>query len=370
MIIGVPKEVKTDEFRVGITPLNVALLVDDGHEVFVETTAGEGSGFSDDEYRDVGAKIASTAKELYEKAHLIVKVKEPQPSEYGFLNEKHTLFCYLHLAPTKELTVVLMQKRVCAIAYETVAIGRELPLLKPMSEVAGSMAPIVGAYHLSRYQGGNGVLICGSEGVEAAKVLVVGAGNAGFNAAKIASGMGADVTVINRTSPKLEELKKQLPHVKTLLYSENAILEAIKSSDMVVGAVLVHGGAPTPKLISREILKEMKEGAVIVDIAIDQGGISEASRPTTHTNPTFIEEGVLHYCVANMPGAYPKTSTVALSNATISYVRRLANEGVIKAIGNDASFALGVNVYGGAVTNRAVAETHNLEFKALDMEDK
>ncbi|MBE0515061.1 alanine dehydrogenase [Sulfurimonas sp.] len=370
MIIGVPKEVKTDEFRVGVTPSNVALLLDEGHEVFIETTAGEGSGFSDAEYTNVGAKIVATAKELYEKAHLIVKVKEPQPSEYGFLNQKHTLFCYLHLATTKELTVVLMQKRVCAIAYETVALGRELPLLKPMSEVAGSMAPIVGAYHLSRYKGGDGVLICGSEGVEAAKVLVVGAGNAGFNAAKMAYGMGADVTVINRTSPKLEELKKLLPHVRTLLYSENAFLEAIKSSDMVVGAVLIHGGAPTPKFITYEILKEMKNGSILVDITIDQGGISEASHPTTHTNPTFIEEGVLHYCVANMPGAYPKTSTAALSNATISYVRRLANEGVIKATGNDESLALGVNVFNGALTNRAVAEAHNLEFKALDMEDK
>ncbi|MDT8337618.1 MAG: alanine dehydrogenase [Sulfurimonas sp.] len=370
MIIGVPKEVKTDEFRVGITPSNIAFLVDDGHEVFVETMAGEGSGFSDAEYRDVGAKIVFSAKELYEKAHLVVKVKEPQPSEYGFLNEKHTLFCYLHLAPTKELTVVLMQKRVCAIAYETVAQGRELPLLKPMSEIAGSMAPIVGAYHLSRYKGGDGVLICGSEEVEAAKVLVVGAGNAGFNAAKIASGMGADVTVINRTPSRLEELKKQLPHVRTLLYSENAFLEAIKSSDMVIGAVLIHGGAPTPKFISREILKEMKNGSILVDITIDQGGISEASHPTTHTNPTFIEERVLHYCVANMPGAYPKTSTVALSNATISYVRKLANDGVINAIRNNASLALGVNVFNGALTNRAVAEAHNLEYKALDIEDK
>jgi len=366
MIIGVPKEVKTDEFRVGITPSNVALLLDEGHEVFVETTAGLGSGFSDDEYINVGAKIANTAKELYENAILIVKVKEPQPSEYGFLKKRHTLFCYLHLAPAKELTAVLMQKRVCAIAYETVALGRELPLLKPMSEIAGSMAPIVGAYHLSRYRGGEGVLICGSDGVSPAKVLVVGAGNAGFNAAKIASGMGADVTVINRTLPKLEELKKELPHVETVLYSEYAFFEALKTADMVVGAVLVHGGAATPKFISREILKEMKRGCVLVDITIDQGGISEASRPTTHTNPTFIEEGVLHYCVANMPGAYPKTSTVALSNATISYVKKLADDGVVNAIKNDASLALGVNVFNGTLTNRAVAEVHNFEFSAIE----
>lgn len=366
MVIGIPKEVKTDEFRVGATPSNVAVLVSDGHELFVQSSAGVGSGFSDEEYVNAGAKIAASAKELYEKAHLIVKVKEPQPSEYEFLNEKHTLFCYLHLAPAKELTKALVQKRVCAIAYETVALGGELPLLKPMSEIAGSMAPIVGAYHLSRYQGGEGILICGSEGVEAAKVLVIGAGNAGFSAAKIASGMGADVMVINRTAPKLEELKKLLPNVKTALYSEEIFLEAIKVSDIVIGAVLVHGGAPTPKFITCKMLKEMKNGAVVVDIAIDQGGTSEVSHPTTHTNPIFIEEGVLHYCVANMPGAYPKTSTLALSNATISYVRKLANDGVINAIKNDASLALGVNVYNGAVTNFSVASTHNLEFRSIE----
>ncbi|MFA5233731.1 MAG: alanine dehydrogenase [Sulfurimonas sp.] len=366
MIIGIPKEVKTDEFRVGATPSNVAVLVSDAHELFVESGAGEGSGFSDEEYANAGAKIAPSAKELYEKALLIVKVKEPQPSEYEFLNEKHTLFCYLHLAPAKELTKALVQKRVCAIAYETVALGGELPLLKPMSEIAGSMAPIVGAYHLSRYQGGEGILICGSEGVEAAKVLVIGAGNAGFSAAKIASGMGAEVTVINRTAPKLDELKKLLPNVKTALYSEKIFLEAIKASDIVIGAVLVHGGAPTPKFITCKMLKEMKRGAVVVDIAIDQGGISEVSHPTTHTNPIFTEEGVLHYCVANMPGAYPKTSTLALSNATISYVRKLANEGVVNAIKNDASLALGVNVCRGAVTNLSVANTHNLEFKSIE----
>ncbi|WP_310441381.1 alanine dehydrogenase [Sulfurimonas sp.] len=367
MIIGIPKEVKTDEFRVGTTPANVAALVGDGHKVVIQSGAGEGSGFSDYEYANAGARVVPNARELYKEATLIVKVKEPQPAEYEFLNEKHTLFCYLHLAPTKELTAVLVQKRVCAIAYETVAVGNELPLLKPMSEIAGSMAPIVGAYHLSRYQGGEGVLICGSEGVAAAKVLVIGAGNAGFNAAKIATGMGADVTVINRTVPKLEELKKILPNVKAVLYSNELFFEAIKVSDIVVGAVLIHGGASAPKLITRDMLKGMKNGAVLVDITIDQGGISEISHPTTHTNPIFIEEGVLHYCVANMPGAYPKTSTIALSNATISYVRKLANDGILQAIKNDTSLALGVNVYNGVVTNRAVAEVHNLEFREIEL---
>ncbi len=366
MVIGIPKEVKIDEFRVGATPSNIAVLVADGHMVFVQSGAGIGSGFSDADYADAGADIATDARDLYEKASLIVKVKEPQPSEYSFLNEKHTLFCYLHLAPAKELTDVLVQKKVCAIAYETVAIGNELPLLKPMSEIAGSMAPIVAAYHLSRYQGGEGVLICGSEGVAPAKVLVIGAGNAGFSAAKIATGMGADVTVINRTVPKLDELKKELPKVKSILYSKDALIEALRVSDIVIGAVLVHGGAPTPKFITREMLKEMKNGSVVVDIAIDQGGTSEVSHPTTHTNPIFTEEGVLHYCVANMPGAYPKTSTLALSNATISYVRKLANEGVVNAIKNDSALALGVNVCSGVVTNISVAKTHNFEYRAIE----
>lgn len=367
MIIGVPKEVKSSEFRVGITPLNVALLVQEAHKVVIQSSAGIGSGFSDAEYIKAGAIIVGSAKEVYDEAQLIVKVKEPQPSEYEFLSEKHTLFCYLHLAPVKELTKALVQKRVCAIAYETVAVGGELPLLKPMSEIAGSMAPMVGAYHLSRYQGGEGVLISGANGVGGAKVLIIGAGNAGFASAKIAVGMGADVTVLNRTMPKLEYLQKELLHVKIFLYSTELLYEIIKEFDIVIGTVLIRGGASAPKLITTNMLKEMKEGSVLVDIAIDQGGISESSKPTTHTDPIFIQEGVLHYCVANMPGAYPKTSSVALSNATIFYVRKLANEGVLNAVKNDASLALGVNVFNGAVTNRAVAQIHNLEFKELEV---
>ena len=366
MIIGVPKEVKSSEFRVGITPSNVACLVKEAHKVVVQSSAGIGSGFSDAEYIKAGATIAQSAKELYDEAWLIVKVKEPQPSEYGFLKENHTLFCYLHLAAMPELTSVLIEKKVCAIAYETVSVDNELPLLKPMSEVAGKMSPIVAAYHLSRYQGGEGILISGAGGVAGANVLVIGAGNAGANAAKIATGMGADVTVINRTMPKLEQLQKEIPGVKTILYSHEKLGEMLKDADVVISTVLIHGGASAPKLITRDMLKEMKEGAVFVDIAIDQGGTAESSKPTTHTNPVFLEEGVLHYCVANMPGAYPKTSSVALSNATISYVRKLANEGVLNAVKNDASLALGVNIFNGAVTNRAVAETYNLEFKELE----
>jgi alanine dehydrogenase len=365
MTIGIPKEVKTDEFRVGATPSNVALLVGDGHKVLVQSSAGEGSGFCDKEYLDAGAEILSSAKELYNKAKLIVKVKEPQASEYDLLNENHTLFCYLHLAPLEELTSVLMEKKVCAIAYETVAVGNELPLLKPMSEIAGKMAPIVAAYHLSRYQGGEGILISGSDGVTSAKVLIIGAGNAGFNAAKIAIGMGADVTVLNRSSSKFQQMKTILPSLKTAVYSPEILGELLKGFDIVISSVLIHGGSWAPKLITRDMLRDMKDGTVLVDIAIDQGGISETSRPTTHTNPIYIEEGVLHYCVANMPGAYPKTATVALTNATLAYIRKLANDGCINAIKNDSSLGLGVNVFNGVITNKAVAQVQGLEFQTL-----
>ena len=365
MVIGIPKEVKADEFRVGATPSNIALLVEDGHRVLVQEGAGEGSGFSDKEYLNAGAEILLSAKELYDKARLIVKVKEPQTSEYEYLNKSHTLFCYLHLAPLKELVSVLIEKRVCAIAYETVAVKNQLPLLKPMSEIAGKMAPMVGAYHLSRYQGGEGILISGSDGVRAANVLVIGAGNAGFNAVKIATGMGGNVTVLNRTTPKLEKVQKLLPDAKTVVYSPEILSELLKDSDIVIGAVLIPGGVSAPKLITRNMLKYMKDGAIFVDIAIDQGGISGSSKPTTHTNPIYVEEGVLHYCVANMPGAYPKTATVALTNATIPYIRKLANNGCINSIKNDSALSLGVNIFNGFVTNKAVAEAQDLEFQTL-----
>lgn len=362
MTIGIPKEVKTDEFRVGATPENIAQLVKNGHSVNIQTTAGVGSGFSDEEYQNNGAKIVLDARTLYENSQLIVKVKEPQKSEYELLNEKHTLFCYLHLAPLKELTSVLVEKKVCAIAYETVALENELPLLKPMSEIAGKMAPVIGAYHLSRYQGGEGVLISGADGVSPAKVLVIGAGNAGFSAAKIALGMGADVSVINRSMPKLTLLKDALPSAKVELFSHEKLLSLLEEADIVISSVLIHGGDATPKLISRETLSRMKEGSIIVDITIDQGGISEASRPTTHTQPVFTENGVLHYCVANMPGAYPKTSTVALTNATLPYILELANSGTVDALKNNEALKSGLNVFNGVVRNSAVAKIHGFEF--------
>ena len=366
MIIGIPKEVKTDEFRVGATPLNVLELVNDGHEVLIQKSAGEGSGFSDDEYSKAGAEVVESAKAVYYKATLIVKVKEPQPSEYELLNEKHTLFCYLHLAPLKELTSVLVEKNLCAIAYETVAKEGELPLLKPMSQIAGRMAPTVAAHLLSRYQGGEGILISGATGVEAAKILVIGAGNAGYGAAEVAYGLGGNVTVLNRTEPKLEQIKKTLPLAKTELYSASKLEELLKNSDVVISTVLVHGGASTPNLITKEMLEGMKKGSVLVDITIDQGGISDSSRPTTHTNPVFIDNGVLHYCVANMPGAYPKTATLALTNATFPYIQKLANSGIVEAIKNDFSLGLGVNVFKGNITNPAIAETFNFKYEELN----
>ena len=366
MNIGIPKEVKTDEFRVGATPSNILTLVKAGHKVYVEKSAGEGSGFSDEEYKDAAAEVVESAKELYENSNLIVKVKEPQASEYEFLNESHTLFCYLHLAPIKELSLELMKKRVCAIAYETVSHENELPLLKPMSEIAGKMAPVVGAHHLSRYQGGEGVLISGADGVSPANVLVLGAGNAGYNAAKIAFGMGAEVTVLNRSAPKLQELNKSLPSVKTKLFSQDTLEKELKEADIVISSVLIHGGSGAPKLITKEMLRSMKQGSVIVDIAIDQGGTSELSRPTTHSNPVFREEGVIHYCVANMPGAYPKSATTALTNATFEYVLKLADMGTIESIKSNKALALGVNVFNGVMTNSAIAKLQGLEFQDIE----
>ena len=365
MTIGVPKEIKSDEYRVGLTPSNVRSLVQKGHKLFIQSGAGIGSGFDDLEYKNSGAILVDGAKLLYNSATLIIKVKEPQSDEYELLNSSHTLFCYLHLAPLRELASALVKNGVCAIAYETIAKNNSLPLLKPMSDIAGKMAPTVAAYHLSKYQGGEGILISGAEGVEPANVLVIGAGNAGFNAVKIATGMGANVTVINRSLPKMQELTKLFPKVKTEIYSPQTLLNLLKEADIIISTVLIHGGATTPKLITRDMLKQMKSGSVLVDITIDQGGISESSRATTHTKPVFIEEGVIHYCVANMPGAYPKTATIALTNATLPYILELAENGTTNAIKNDSSLALGVNVYKGVVTNKAVAKALNFNYKDL-----
>lgn len=366
MLIGIPKEVKTDEYRVGATPDNVVSWVKKGLKVHVQCGAGEGSGFSDNAYENAGATMHATAASLYAAADLIVKVKEPQKEEYAFLNASHTLFCYIHLAPLKGLAEVLMRRKVTVIAYETVTLkDGTLPLLKPMSEIAGKMSATVGAHHLNRYQGGAGVLLGGAAGVLPAKVLVIGAGNAGYNAAQTARGIGADVTVMNRTAGKLEFIEETLPGVKTVLYAEPLLSKMLQESDLVISTVLIHGGAQAPKLLSRAMLKSMKKGSVFVDIAIDQGGTAETSRPTTHTDPTFVEEGVVHYCVANMPGAYPRTSTVALTNATAAFVVQIAAKG-LDVVRTDAVLRSGVNVYKGVVVKEAVCEALGVPHTPLE----
>lgn len=366
MLIGIPKEIKTDEYRVGATPYNIAVWIKDGHKVTIQSGAGIGSGFSDKEYADMGADIVQNANELYRSSNLIIKVKEPQPEEYSLINDTHILFCYLHLAPLKELTEVLINKGVTAISYETISLNNELPLLKPMSEIAGKMSVLIGAEHLSKYNGGEGVLIGGATGVAPAKVLIIGAGNAGSNAAKYAAALGADVTVINRNTPKLEALKDILPSIKTIVYSPMQLSDLITQCDMLIGTVLIHGGAKAPKLITRKMISSMKKGSVFVDVAIDQGGISDTSRPTTHANPTFMQEGVIHYCVANMPGAYPKTSTMALTNTTASYVSFIAKVGFENAVKENNALAQGVNIFKNRVTNEAVAKELGHKYAPLD----
>jgi alanine dehydrogenase len=365
MVIGIPKEIKTDEFRVGATPANVEKWVGEGFAVHVQRGAGDGSGFSDTAYESAGAQMHETIASLYAAADLIVKVKEPQKEEYPLLDESHTLFCYIHLVPLKELADVLIKQKVTVIAYETVATDGDLPLLKPMSEIAGKMSAMVGAHHLNRYEGGVGVLMGGAAGVLPAKVLVIGAGNAGYNAAKVASGMGADVTVMNRTAPKLEFIEETLPAVKTTLFSESALRSILQGMDLVISTVLIHGGAKAPKMITRKMLRSMTPGSVFVDVAIDQGGTAETSRPTTHRAPTYTEEGVVHYCVANMPGAYPRTSTIALTNATAGYVSQIAKEG-ISVVENNEVLRTGVNVYKGAIVKEAVAEGLGVPYTPLE----
>jgi alanine dehydrogenase len=365
MVIGVPREIKTDEFRVGATPANVAQWVAEGCEVHVQRGAGVGSGFEDKAYERAGAVMHGGMASLYRAAELIVKVKEPQPDEYPLLDASHTLFCYIHLAPLKALAEVLMQKKVTVIAYETVAEHGELPLLKPMSEIAGKMAALVGAHHLNRYQGGSGILVGGAAGVLPARVLVIGAGNAGYHAARVAAGMGADVTVLNRTTPKLLFIEETLGGVDTALYTPEQLEMLLPETDIVVSSVLIHGGAKAPKLISREMLASMKEGSVLVDIAIDQGGTAVTSRPTTHREPTFVEEGVIHYCVANMPGAYPRTSTIALTNATSPYVIEIAKNGM-EGVERSSALREGLNVYRGRIVREAVAEGLGVAYTPLE----
>ena len=357
MLIGTPKEIKVHEYRVGLTPAGVKELKAHGHQVMVQAGAGSGIGITDDVFRAAGAEIVGSAEEIFARAEMVIKVKEPQPVECKLLRENQLLFTYLHLAPDPAQTKALIESGCIAIAYETVTDPRGgLPLLAPMSEVAGRMSIQAGAHAMEKAQGGNGVLLGGVPGVAAAEVLVIGGGVVGYNAARIAVGMGANVTVLDRSLSRLNQLDSLFQGRLNTIYSTvDAVEQYTQQADLVIGAVLVPGAA-APKLVNRQHLRAMKDGAVIVDVAIDQGGCFETSRPTTHQNPTYLEEGVVHYCVANMPGGVARTSTFALTNATLPFALALANKGYKQALRDDAYLREGLNVHTGKITYKAVAE--------------
>ncbi len=366
MLIGLPREIKDNESRVGLTPAGAKTLSDLGHEVLVEESAGEGSGISDDEYRGANGKIVDSADEVWERAEMIVKVKEPVGPEYKRMREGQLLFTYLHLAPLPELTKAMLESKVTGIAYETITNAEgHLPLLTPMSEVAGRMAVQVGAHYLQKPEGGRGMLMGGVPGVLPAKVAIVGGGVVGINSIKMAVGLGANVVVLDKNLDRLRYLDDIFgSQVKTLVSNPYTVQEAIAHADLVIGAVLIPG-ASAPMLVTRDMLKTMHKGAVIVDVAVDQGGCIETTRPTTHSNPTFFVDDVLHYCVANMPGAVPRTSTFALTNATLPYALKLANKGFAAAIRADAGLREGVNTFAGHITYEAVAESQGLPFRPI-----
>lgn len=363
MIIGVPKEIKDHEYRVSLTPDGAATLRQSGHDVWLEQSAGQGSGFSDEEYRKAGASIAGSKDEVFKKADLILKVKEPLLSECHLFRRGQVLFTYLHLASLPDVTKELLSSGITAIAYETTeAKDGGLPMLKPMSEIAGRMSVQIGAQYLGKIHGGRGVLLGGVPGVEPGKIVVLGAGIVGSSAIRVAVGMGAQVTVINLDVERLRHLDDLYRgRIITRAVSSATIEEAVISADLVIGAVLVTG-AKAPKLVSRSLVSRMKSGAVIVDVSVDQGGCVETTRPTTHSEPIYTVDGIVHYCVANMPGIVPRTSTYALTNATLPYLLRLASDGVEQAIRSDAGLAKGVNLKDGKVTHRGVAEAHGLPF--------
>jgi len=367
MKIGLPKEIKDNEYRVGLTPAGVRAFTDAGHNVFVEKSAGEGSGFANELYEKAGATMLETADDVWGEGDMIVKVKEPVAPEYARMRENQLLFTYLHLAPEPELTRQLLKRKVSGVAYETITDERgTLPLLTPMSEVAGRMSVQVGATYLEKMNGGRGILLGGVPGVTAGRVVIIGGGVVGTEAAKMAIGLGAHVTIIDRNLDRLRQLDDIfLSKVQTLASSRYAIEEAISNADLIVGAVLIVGAA-APKLVTREMLKMIPNGAVLVDVAVDQGGCFETTHATTHSNPTYYEEGVLHYCVANMPGAVPRTSTFALTNATLPYALDLANKGLERAIKEDKGLLEGVNTFGGKLTYEAVATSQNLQYTPLD----
>lgn len=367
MIVGLPKEIKDNEYRVGLTPAGVRALTDAGHKVVVERSAGEGSGFDDALYERAGATMLDSPDEVWAEGEMVVKVKEPIAPEYPRMREGQVLFTYLHLAPDPKQTEALLKNKVTGIAYETITDRKgTLPLLTPMSEVAGRMAIQVGATYLEKMNGGRGILLGGVPGVPAAHVVIIGGGVVGTNAAKIAVGMGAKVTIIDNNLDRLRELDDIfLSKVSTLASSAYMIHDAISQADLIVGAVLVPGAA-APKLVTKSMLKDVPNGAVIVDVAVDQGGCIETTHPTTHSNPTYYVEGVLHYCVANMPGAVPRTSTFALTNATLPYALKLANKGFTDAISSDPGLKEGVNTYAGHLTYEAVAVAQGIPYTPLD----
>lgn len=365
MKIGIPREIKANENRVSLRPAGAEVLVQDGHEVLIEKDAGIGSGFSNQQYEQAGARILDEAQAVWEAADLILKVKEPLPSEYPLLRAGQTIFTYFHFAASQELTQAVIDSGAVAIAYETVQeADGSLPLLLPMSEVAGRMAVQEGAKYLEKYFGGRGLLLSGVPGTPRADILIIGGGIVGINAAKIAAGFGANVTILDVNLDRLRYLDDVMPANVSTLYSDlHTIRDGIRRADVIIGAVLLPG-KKAPRLIKRDDLKTMQEGAVIVDVAIDQGGCVETSHPTTHEDPTFVVEGVIHYCVANMPGAVPRTSTIALTNATFPYVRRLANRGWREAARKDAALKCGLNIVEGQVTYAGVAEAFGLEYAA------
>jgi alanine dehydrogenase len=367
MFIGVPKEIKNNENRVALTPAGVSSFVTAGHHVFIEKDAGIGSGFTNEAYEKAGAEILETAEKVWTKAEMIMKVKEPLPSEYQYFRQGLVLFTYLHLAAEPELAQALKDKGVIAIAYETVSVNRTLPLLTPMSEVAGRMAAQIGASFLQKNNGGQGILLAGVPGVNRGKVTIIGGGIVGTNAAKMAIGLGADVTIIDLSADRLRQLDDIFGNqIKTLMSNPYNIAEGVAEADLLIGAVLIPG-AKAPKLVTEEMVKAMKPGAVIVDVAIDQGGIVETiDHVTTHDNPTFEKHGVIHYSVANMPGAVPRTSTIALTNVTVPYALQIAGKGVFKAIAENPALKLGVNVANGEITFEAVAKDLGYQYVAVE----
>lgn len=367
MIIGIPKEIKTNENRVSLLPVGAQTLKQQGHTVLVETRAGNGSGFEDATYRNAGAEIVATPREVYSRADMIMKVKEPLSSEYGLIREGQIVFTYFHFASSRELTEAMLKSRCIAVAYETVQrADGSLPLLIPMSEVAGRMAPQEGAKYLEKAMGGRGILLGGVPGTEPGDVAIIGGGIVGTNAAKIAAGLGARVTILDNNLYRLRYLDDVMPkNVTTMMSNHYNILKSVKKADLVIGAVLIPG-AKAPHLVTREMLKEMKTGSVIIDVSVDQGGCVETCKPTTHENPTFVIDGVLHYCVANMPGAVPFTSTVALTNATLPYASEIAKKGIMQALTTNSEIRLGLNMIDGKITYRGVADAFGLPWERIE----